>query len=153
MRTAAPERAEVAGIQRAGRLALDRSQCRDPHAARVGHWDRTQQGLRVGVQGRAVDGIGRPDFDDAAEIHDRDAVCDPLHHAEIMRDEEVAEAEALLQIQDQAQDLRPDGDIERRHRLIEDDGGRPQNERAGDGDALALAARELVRIALGMFPP
>ena len=105
------------------------------------------------MQGRTVDGVGGPDLDDAAEIHHRDAVRDPLHHAEVVRDEEVAEAKTFLQIQDQAQDLRADGDIQGRDGLVENDCGGPQDERAGDGDALTLAARKLMRIALGVLPP
>ena len=44
-------------------------------------------------------------------------------------------------------DLRLDRDVERRDRLVGDDELRLQDERARDADALALAARELVRVA------
>ena len=41
-----------------------------------------------------------------AEIHHRDAVGDVLHHREIVRDEDVGEPEALLQVAQQVEDLR-----------------------------------------------
>ena len=47
----------------------------------------------------------------------------------------------------QVQDLRLDRDVERADRLVADDQLGPQRERARDADALALAARELVRVA------
>ena len=46
------------------------------------------------------------------------------------------------------QDLRLDGDVERGGRLVGDEHGGPVQERDGDGDALAHAARELVRIGV-----
>ena len=48
---------------------------------------------------------------------------------------------------EQHQDLRLHADVERRDRLVGEDQVGPERERAGDADALALAARELVRIA------
>ena len=71
-----------------------------------------------------------------------------LHHREIVRDEDVGEAEAPLQVAQQVEHLRLDRDVERRDRLVADDQLRLDRERAGDRDALALAAGELVRIAL-----
>ena len=86
-------------------------------------------------------------LDDPPEIHHRDAVGDMPHHRQIMRDEEVGEAEFALEILQQVDDLRLDRDIERRHRLVEDQHARLEGERARDADALLLPARELVREA------
>ena len=55
----------------------------------------------------------------------------------------------LLQLHEQVDDLRLDRDVERRHRLVADEQARLERQRAGDADALALAAGELVRVALG----
>ena len=49
--------------------------------------------------------------------------------------------------QEQVDDLRLDRHVERGDRLVADEQVGLHGERAGDGDALALAARELVRIA------
>ena len=48
---------------------------------------------------------------------------------------------------EQVQDLALDRDVERRHGLVADDEVRVERQRAGDADALALAAGELVRVA------
>src|SRR5205807_2261957 len=61
--------------------------------------------------------------------------------------------ELALQACQQIQYLRPDRDVERGDRLVAHDQLWPQRERAGDHDALALAARELVRVALRMLRP
>ena len=65
-----------------------------------------------------------------------------------MRDEEEGQVELRLQVFHQVDDLRLDGDVEGRDRLVGNDEARVEDERAGDADALALAARELVRIAV-----
>ena len=46
----------------------------------------------------------------------------------------------------QVDHLGLDRHVERRHRLVADDDLRPQRQRPGDADALALAAGELVRV-------
>ena len=97
--------------------------------------------------------LGRRRLDDLAEIHDGDAVGDVLHHGEIVADEDVGEAKALLQLLHQVDDLRLDRHVERRHRLVGHDQARLDGQRAGDGDALALAAGEFVRIAPRMVGP
>ncbi len=48
---------------------------------------------------------------------------------------------------EQVQHLRLHGGIERRCRLIEQQDRRFEDQRPGDGDALTLPARQLVRIA------
>ncbi len=66
---------------------------------------------------------------------------------EVVRDEEVGEVEVLLERLEQVDDLRLDGDVERRDGLVADDEVGVERERAREADALALAARELVRVA------
>ena len=48
----------------------------------------------------------------------------------------------------QVDDLRLDRHVERRDRLVGHDQLRVERERAGDADALPLAAGELVRVAV-----
>ena len=71
-----------------------------------------------------------------------------MDDAEVVRDEHVRQLELVLQVVEQVDDLRLDRDVERRDRLVGDDQLRVQRERAGDADPLALAARELVRVAV-----
>ena len=88
------------------------------------------------------------DFDDAPEIHDRDAVGDMLDHRKVVRDEQHREAEPRPQIKQQVDHLRLDRDVERGDRLVGDEQLGFRGERAGDADALALAAGEFVRVAV-----
>ena len=101
-----------------------------------------------GCDGSLVDLVLRPDLDDLAEVHHGDAVGDVAHDREIVRDEDVRQPEVALQRLEQVHDLRADRDVERRHRLVEDDQLRIERERARDADALPLAAGELVREAV-----
>ena len=101
-----------------------------------------------GCTGREEELVGGAELDDLAEVHDRDPVGDVAHDAEVVRDEDVGEVELVLQVVEQVEHLRLDRDVERRDRLVGDDQLRVQRERAGDADALALAAGELVRVAV-----
>ncbi len=69
-----------------------------------------------------------------------------LRHAEVMGDEQHRHAEPLLQSLQQIEHLRLHGHVERGGRFVRDQQVRFVGERHGDHDALALAARELVRM-------
>ena len=66
---------------------------------------------------------------------------------QVVRDEEVGEVEVALQALEEVDDLGLDRDVERRDGLVADDEVGVERERAREPDALALAARELVRVA------
>ena len=91
----------------------------------------------------------RPGFDDAAMVHDGDPVGERGDHGEVVRDEQIAEVFVALQFPEQRQDFGAHGDVERRHRFVEHDERRPRGDGAGDGNALALAAGNLVDAASG----
>ncbi len=88
-------------------------------------------------------------LDDAPEIHHGDAVAEMPHDRQIMRDEQIGQAQAVAQILEQVHDLRLDRHVERGHRLVADDEFRLERQRTRDPDPLALAAGHLVRIAVG----
>ena len=71
-----------------------------------------------------------------------------LDDREVVGDEQVGQAELALQVVEQVQDLALDRHVERRDGLVADDEVGVDRERPGDADALALAARELVRVAM-----
>ena len=79
-----------------------------------------------------------------------DLVADVLDDGEVMGDEEVGEAELLLQIHEKIDDLGLDGNVEGADRLVANDEFRFDGEGAGDADALALAAAKLVRETAGV---
>ena len=64
-----------------------------------------------------------------------------------MGDDEQGEPEVVAQAQEQREDLAADGGVEAGHRLVGDDHVGLEDEGAGDDDALALAAGQLVRVA------
>jgi hypothetical protein len=68
-------------------------------------------------------------------------------------DEEVGQIELRSQVRKQVEDLRLDGDVQGRHRLVADDELGTESKGAGDADALSLAARELVRVAPRVVAP
>ena len=100
------------------------------------------------MQRAAVDVIGRSHFHDVPEIHHGNAIRDVPDDREIVRDEDVGQAEFLLQILHQVDHLRLNRHIERAHRFVGDDDLRIGRQRARDADALPLPAGELVRIAV-----
>src|SRR5207244_7923389 len=61
----------------------------------------------------------------------------------VVGDEDIGQSELILQVGQQVEDLRLDGDVQSRHRLVGDDQLRPQRQGAGDADSLPLATREL----------
>ena len=74
------------------------------------------------------------------------------HHAEVVRDQQDGEAEILLQIEQEAQDLRLHGDVERGGRLVGDQQLGLAHQRHGDHHALAQPAGELVRVLAEAHP-
>jgi hypothetical protein len=129
---------------------------------RVRHLTRQRLGQRaraVGVRHSADESLGvrverrRPELSrrcclgDQAQVHDRDGVCDVADDGEVVRDEEEAELELARESDQEVRDLRLRRRVERGQRLVEDDHRRAGGERPCDGDALSLAAGELVRVA------
>ena len=90
--------------------------------------------------GVAEDGVQVARFDHLAAIHHHHLVGDVGDHAEVMGDHQQRHAELGLQVLDEAQDLRLDGDVERGGRLVGDQQRRPADQRHGDHGALAQAA-------------
>ena len=87
-------------------------------------------------------------LDDATQVHDADTVRHVLNHRQVVADEQVGQPELSLQILHEVEDLRLDGHVQGRDRLVGDDQVRRQSQRTSKTDALELAARELVRVAI-----
>ena len=100
------------------------------------------------MNGCPEQGLPAGELDDAAGAHHRDPVGHVVDDRQIVRDEEVGQAEILLQVLEQVQDLRLHRDVERRHRLVADEQFRTECQGSRDADALALAAGKAVRIAI-----
>ena len=99
-----------------------------------------------------VDLLGRTELHDAAAVHHGE----PVRHLErlllVVRDEHEGDADLALQRgQLGAQRVAQLG-VEGAERLVEEEHRRLEDERAGEGDALLLAAGQLVRAALRRTP-
>ena len=88
---------------------------------------------------------------DATKIKHHDAVGDVLHNAEVVGDKNQGQAKVALQLPQQVDDLRLDADIQGRDGLVADHQPRPRDQSAGNVDALTLATREFVRIAIHLI--
>ena len=107
-----------------------------------------EQRLRVAVLRRSEHRRGRPGLDQLAALHHADPVREAAHEVEVVGDEEERHAHLGLQLVEQGEDLRLDRHVEGGRRLVGDQQPRPAGERHRDHRALALAARELVRIGV-----
>ena len=100
-----------------------------------------------GCWGRARTSSAGADLDDAAEVHDRDVVRHVAHDGEVVGDEQHRQAAARrCSSPDQVEHGALDRDVERRGDLVGDEHLGAAGERAGHGDALPLATRELRRV-------
>ena len=122
---------------------------RSPGAGGSGDGATDTSAAVYGCRGFGDDLVRRTDLHDPAEVHDRDAVGDHPRERQVVGDEQVRQIALGPQVEHEPQQLRPDRDVEHADGLIGDDQLRPEHERAGDDDALALATRQLVRVAPG----
>src|SRR5882757_2703738 len=136
--TSCVETASAGWIDRAWYVALQDDRLAGGPRLRYRH--RREESLGVGMPGRAEDLLPGRHLDDLAEIHDGDTVRHVLDDRQIVADEEQREAELPLQILQQVYDLRLDGDVESRDRLVADDQFGFRRKCPCDADALALTA-------------
>ena len=109
----------------------------------------TEQHLGVGVLRVLEDLLGLALLDDLAAIHNDDVVRDIADRLDVMADEHHGQAELLLKVGQQVQNLRADRNVQSRGGLVGDDGIGVQRQGTGNCDALALAARKLTGKNLG----
>ncbi len=81
----------------------------------------------------------------APEVEHHDPVGEVADDAEVVGDEEVRHALLGLEVDQQVEDRRLHGHVERGRRLVADDDARVARKRAPDRDALLEPARELHR--------
>lgn len=79
-------------------------------------------------------------FDEFSVLHDGDVVADGADDGEIVADEDVGQSVFGLESAQQFDDFDLDGAVEGGGGFVEEDELGPQDEGAGDGDALALSA-------------
>ena len=92
------------------------------------------------------DGVGGALFNHAARVHHRHPVGQFGDRAHVVRDHDDADAELILQLAHQIENLRLHRHVEGGGRLVRDHELRMAAHRHGDHHALPHAARQLVRI-------
>ena len=144
MRAARPEMAARRRLQQRRRHPRDRRQALP--AVAVDPRDRAQQAPRVGMLRVVEDLVERPLLDDAAGVHDDDAVGDVRDHAEVVGDQDDPGPGLGAELPELVEDLRLDRHVERGRRLVGDQQLRRARQRHRDHHALAHSAGELVRV-------
>ena len=99
--------------------------------------------------GMLVDVLGRPALGDAAVVHHRDPVRHRQRLLLVVGDVDERDPDLALDLLELDLHLLAQLQVERAERLVEQQHRRPVDERAGQRDALALPARELVRLRVG----
>src|SRR5215510_12228214 len=145
--TARIEDAARRWIERAWQLALDDGAWSRSLDDWVGYRRRRQQRFGVGMLGVGEQLVRCRILDDAPQIHDGHLRRDVPHHRQIMRNEQVCQAQLLLQFLEQIDDLALNRDIEGGDRLVADDHIGIDGKRPGDAYPLSLTARQFMRIA------
>ncbi len=107
----------------------------------IGNRHSIEQSFGVGVARLRIKLLSISQFDDFTQIHYCDSVTDMLYNAQVMGDEKVCQAEFLLKVFKQVDDLGLDGQVEGRDWLVGDDQARLHRKSASDADALGRRRR------------
>ncbi len=90
-------------------------------------------------------------LDEVAQVHNTNRVGDVLNNGQVMRDEQIGQTKLLLQVAQEVDDLRLNGNVKCGNRLIAENEIRIQRKRTSDTNSLTLTAGELMRIAMLML--
>src|SRR6516162_459753 len=99
------------------------------------------------MQRRAIEVARSRHLYDRAEIHHGHAGADVLDDGKVVGNENISQTERLLQVFQQIDDLRLNGDVERRYWLVTNDQLGRNRQGASNSDALALTAGELMWVS------
>ena len=145
-RTAGVKSTAARRIDVAGNLARQHGEA----LAVVGVGDRRQQRLRIRVERFGEQRAGRRGLHQLAQVHHGDPVGHQAHHAQIVRDEQIGEREALLQVVEKVEYLGLDRHVEGGDRLVAHHDAGIERDGAADRYALPLTAGEVGRHAAGV---
>ena len=110
---------------------------------------RGDQSGSVRVPGLTADGFSTANLDKFAQVHDANPITHMLDSGQVVADQEIGDPELSLQVFQEIENLRTDGDIEGGHRLVEDHQRWLQHQSPRDPDTLTLTTAKLVWKALG----
>ena len=140
------ERAAGRRVEQARRVAGDRDQAGLGVAGHVGH--AREQAPRVGHLRVDQDLLAGAVLDHASGVHHQDVVGHLGDDPQVVRDDDDGGVELTLQVLQEVQDLRLDGHVEGRRRLVGDQQARVVDQPHRDHRALPHAAGELVRVVV-----
>ena len=133
------------GEAAAGELARERRHLAGDHlelrAPLAGRRQRGEELARVRMLRRAEESIARRDLDDLPGVHDRHAVRHAGDDAEIVGDQQDRHPALRLQLAQEVEHLRLDGDVERGRRLVGDRGGRARRRARARSSPAASSRR------------
>ena len=92
--------------------------------------------------------VSRALLNESPLTHDHDTVGDKLDHREVVRDEKVSVAILTLEVVEEIEYLGLYRNIKGRHALIADNQFGFNNQGPGNANALPLASRELMGVAV-----
>ena len=110
--------------------------------------DRAEEAHHEAVRRPVVELARTADLLDPPVVHDRDVVGDRHRLLLVVRDQDGRDVDLVVQPPQPLAQLGADLGVERAERLVEQQHLRLDRQRARQRHALALAARELVRVAL-----
>ena len=84
-------------LEDAGNLSLDGDYFTFFLNHGISHGNGGKQGLRIGVERMVVQLLAISDLHDPAQVHHQNTVGNMLDHRQVMRDEDVADADLQLQ--------------------------------------------------------
>ena len=140
---------EAASLRQVGQRrgsAGDREELRTGRKGALGQC--RHQRARVAVLRLGEQRLRRRGFDDTAGVHDGDAIGVAGHDTQVVGDEDDAHLVLVAQLIDEVEDLHLRRHVQGRRGLVRDEDARLAHEGHGDHDALAHAARELVRVVI-----
>src|ERR1043166_5271391 len=120
-RAARMEPARARWVDRVRHVALEDDLLASAALLGVGDRHSREQRAGVGMLRSEVELVAIGELDAVAEVHHHDAVGDVADDVQVVRDEDVRQSEFLLQVLEQVEDLRLDGDVECRDGLVADD--------------------------------
>ena len=98
-----------------------------------------------------IDLVLLPQLRHLPEVHHTDAIGDVTDHGEVVRDEDVCQAQFLLELLHEVDDLGLHRDVQGRYRLVADQHLGVERDTARNPDALPLTTRELVGVAVDVL--
>ena len=135
-------------VRRTGHITLEHDPSPILPPCRIGDRNCGKERLRVRVRRVVVDLILVALLDDFAEIHHGDAIAEMAHHRQVVSDEQVGNAELVLDVFEEIHHLCLHRDVQCRDRLVGDDDAGIDRKGSRNTNPLALTAGELVRIPI-----